>query len=97
MTTAIISAALAVTVVAVWLGCVGFARLRSPYARLHCVPFVTAAAGAPLLLAVFVADGASDRAFKILLLLLLALVGGAALSHASGRAIAMHEMNPEDR
>jgi len=93
----LIAALLALAVGAAWLGCIGFARLRSPYARLHCVPFVTAAAGAPVVIAAFLADGASDRACKILLLVVLALAGGAALSHAAGRAFAMHEMNPEDR
>ncbi|HTW68499.1 MAG TPA: monovalent cation/H(+) antiporter subunit G [Acetobacteraceae bacterium] len=92
----LISAALGIAVLATWLGCAGFARLTSPYARLHCVPFVTAAAGVPIVIAAFLADGASDRAGKILLLLAVALLGGAALSHAAGRAFAMHDMNPED-
>lgn len=96
MTKAIIDALLAVAVCAIWLGCIGFARLRSPYARLHCVPFVAAAAGTPVVIASFLADGVSDRALKVLLLVLIVLLGGAALSHATGRAFAMHEMNPED-
>lgn len=91
-----IAAVLGVAVLATWLGCIGFARLRSPYARLHCVPFVALASGVPVVVAAFLADGLSDRALKILLLVLIIVIGGAALSHASGRAFAMHEMNPED-
>ena len=93
---AIIVAMPVLATVAVWLGCIGFARLRSAFARLHCVAFTAAAAGLPVIIAAFVADGFSDRALKIVLLLLIILLGGAALSHACGRAFAMHEMNPED-
>lgn len=93
---AAVAAMLALAITAIWLGCIGFARLRSPFARLHCVPFVAAAAGTPVVIAAFLADGFSDRTGKILLLLLIILIGGAALSHAAGRAFAMHAMNPED-
>lgn len=91
-----VAGVLAVAVLAAWLGCIGFARLRSPYARLHCVPFVALAAGVPVVVAAFLADGVSDRALKVLLLVLIIVLGGAALSHASGRAFALHEMNPRD-
>lgn len=80
-------------VVMTWLGCIGFARLPSAYARLHCVAFVAFGAGLPLTLESFFADGASSRALKVLLLLVLVLVCGAALSHATGRAIALHTMD----
>ena len=87
MTAAVIAALLAVVVGAVWLGCLGFARLRTPLDRLHCVAFVNAAAGSALCVAAFLADGPSTRAFKILLTVLVSLCYGAALSHASGRAL----------
>ena len=74
-------------VAATWLGCLGFARLRMPLDRLHCAAFVNAAAGLLLAVTAFAADGASDRAFKVLLTVAVSLVSGAALSHAIGRAL----------
>ncbi len=85
--TAVIAALLAVVVGATWLGCLGFTRLRTPLDRLHCVAFVNAAAGTALCVAAFLADGPSTRAWKILLIVLVSLCYGAALSHASGRAL----------
>ena len=78
---------LGISVFAAWLGCVSFARFRSPFDRIHCVTFVTAASGLALVIAAFVADGLSDRALKILFLALVALVNSAALAHATGRAL----------
>ena len=92
-----IAALLTIAVLATWLGCLGFARLPTAYARLHCVPFVIIAAGIPLTLATFLADGMSSRLLKVLFLMVVLLVSGAALSHATGRAIALHTMNREDQ
>jgi multisubunit Na+/H+ antiporter MnhG subunit len=91
-----IAALLTLAVLATWLGSIGFARLRSACARVHCVTFVTVGAGIPVALASLLADGFSSRALKIVLLELVLLVCGAALAHATGRAIAMREMSPED-
>jgi multisubunit Na+/H+ antiporter MnhG subunit len=91
VTAGIIAVLLAVVVGATWLGCFGFARLRTPLDRLHCVAFVNFTAGTALTIAAFVADGPSTRAFKILLMTLLSLAGGAALSHATGRALWMRD------
>jgi multisubunit Na+/H+ antiporter MnhG subunit len=78
---------LGVMVLATWLGCAGFLRLRVPLDRMHCVAFVYATAGGALSVAAFVSDGASDRALKILLLTAVGLLTGGALSHATGRAL----------
>lgn len=86
-----IAAILILATLCTWIGCVGFARLSSAYDRLHCATFIAASAGPLLVLAAFRADGASDRAWKILLLVVLVLVNGAALSHAVGRAVAWRE------
>lgn len=91
-----VSLLLGVVVLALWLATWGFARLHSPYDRIHCASFGAAAAGLPLVAAAFVSDGASDRAFKILLLVLLLLVSGATLAHATGRAIASRDAGKED-
>lgn len=79
---------LAVTVLAAWLGSAGFARLRAPLDRMHCVTFVNVVAGGAMTISAFLADGASNRAFKILLVAGIALIAGAAMSHATGRALA---------
>ncbi len=81
--------------VCVWIGCVGFARLSSPLDRLHCVTFVAASAGPLAAALAFVTDGASDRAWKVLLLVVLMLVNGAALTHATARTIAWRETTGE--
>lgn len=92
----LIDALLAVMVLLVWLGCAGFARLRTPLDRLHCVAFVNVTAGSVLVLLAFLSDGASVRAGKILLLVATGLVAGAALSHATGRMILMREARSAD-
>jgi len=85
--TDILVVVLVVMVCATWLGCLGFARLRTPLDRIHCVAFVNVAAGVALTIAAFVADGPSTRAFKILLATVVTMGSGAALSHATGRAL----------
>ncbi|HEY6434147.1 MAG TPA: monovalent cation/H(+) antiporter subunit G [Acetobacteraceae bacterium] len=82
---------LAVTVAVVWLACLGFARLRTAFDRLHCAGFVGAAAGLPLLLAAWLSQatfgGGSATIAKLAFLLACLLFNGAALSHATGRAL----------
>ncbi len=85
--TVVIDMLLGLLVAVTWLGCLGFARLRSPLDRLHCASFVNAAAGVLLAAVAFLADGPSDRAFKVLLTVAVSLVAGSALSHAVGRAL----------
>jgi multicomponent Na+:H+ antiporter subunit G len=87
VTAGIVDALLALAVLACWLGAAGFLRLRSAYDRLHCVTFVNAAAGAAILGAALAADGLSARVGKIAVLVALSLGVGAALAHASGRAL----------
>ncbi len=87
MTHAAIAALLAVGVAASWLGVLGFLRLDDPLDRLHAVTFINAVTGAAITLAVLLADGVSDRALKVLLILGLNLLTGAAASHLLGRAI----------
>lgn len=91
-----VSLLLAVVVLVLWLATWGLGRLHSAYDRIHCASFAVAGAGLPLAVVAFVSDGASDRAFKILLLVLLLLVSGATLAHASGRAMASRDAGKED-
>jgi len=65
----------------------GLLRLRTPLDRLHCVTFVNCAAGGALLLAALAQEGFSDRVVKLGLLLILLLLGGALLAHATARAL----------
>jgi len=87
----IVAGLLFVMVAACWLGTIGFVRLPTPLDRVHCVTFVNAAAGAAVSLAAFAADGASDRAFKIALIVVVNLVAGAAVSHMTGRAVTQRD------
>jgi monovalent cation/proton antiporter MnhG/PhaG subunit len=78
---------LALTVAIAWLGTIGLVRARTALARLHAATFVTVAGGMTMIVSIFLADGASSRAWKSLGLLLILLFIGAATSHALGRAI----------
>ncbi len=77
---------LAIAVICVWLGCVAFVRLSSVYDRLHCVTFVSVTAGFAVMLACWANQGASESILKVVFLVLCALLNGAALGHATGRA-----------
>ncbi len=87
MSQVVVDGLLAFAVLAAWLGCAGYARLRTPLDRMHCVAFVNATAWVALTVAAFVADGASSRALKIAAITVVNLVAGAAVSHATGRAV----------
>jgi multicomponent Na+:H+ antiporter subunit G len=83
----VIAVLLTIAVACVWLGSFGFARFGSAYDRLHCVTFVAVTGGFFVVVAAFLADGVSDRALKVLLFFLLTLADGAAVAHATGRAV----------
>lgn len=87
MRTVAVDGLLALAVLSAWLGCVGFLRLASALDRLHCAAFVTAAAAPCITLAALLQDGLSGRAGKTVALLVIMLVGGAATTHAVGRAL----------
>ena len=82
---------LGLAVAAAWLGGFGALRLRSSLDRLHAVSFVNAAAGVPIAVAAFLADGVSARSVKFAFLVALLLISGAAISHAAGRALALRD------
>ncbi|HYZ33961.1 MAG TPA: cation:proton antiporter [Crenalkalicoccus sp.] len=82
-----IAALLGLGVAAAWLAALGLPRLPGALDRLHVVAFVNLALGAPVTLATFLADGASARAFKLLVLLAASVVIGAGLAHATGRGL----------
>lgn len=95
MTRVALDGLLGLAVLSAWLGCAGFLRLRTALDRLHCVAFVYATTGTLLTAAAFVSDGASDRALKILLLTVVGLLTGAAMSQATGRALLLRGSAPE--
>jgi multicomponent Na+:H+ antiporter subunit G len=80
-------ALLALAVLSAWLGAAGFARLVWPLDRLHCVTFVNVTCGASILIAAALWGGSPDDVSKLALLLGALLVGGAAIAHATARAI----------
>jgi multicomponent Na+:H+ antiporter subunit G len=81
----LIDALLVATAGAGWFGVTGFARLRTPLDRIHCVTFVNLVAGAALAAAAFTSDGVSNRSLTVLFIVALNLLAGAAMSHAMGR------------
>lgn len=86
---------IALMVAVAWLAAAGFARLRAPLDRLHCVTFVNAGCGSALLAASLVAEGVSNRTGNILLVVALNLLGGSAGSYAVGRALRVRGSLPE--
>ena len=78
---------LALGVASAWLGTLAFLRLSTSLERVHVVTFVNFAAGAPVTLAAFLADGISSRSLKVALIWLATLLFGALLSQVTGRAI----------
>jgi multicomponent Na+:H+ antiporter subunit G len=87
----IIAILLGLAVLSAWIGCWGFVRMSTALDRLHCAAFVNAAAGLSLTAAVVVQDGARDRTLKMCFVLVILLLGGAALSHAAGRALVLRD------
>ena len=77
---------LGAAVIAAWLSVGGFARLRTPLERLHCVTFLNLTAGTPLAAAALLSDGVSNRSLTVVFIVALNLLVGAATAHASGRA-----------
>lgn len=82
-----IATLLVLIVLSVWFAQLGFARLATPLGRLHAVTSVYVTTGAAMTAVAFVADGTSARTGKAMLILFVALLGGAATSHAVGRAL----------
>lgn len=89
--TVAVAVLLALTVVSAWLASLGFLRFKSALDRLHCASFLNAAGGLTLTIAVIIQDGMSDRALKTIAVFLILLLGGAALSHAAGRALVLRD------
>lgn len=87
----IIDALVLIALAAAWLGVVGFARLKTPLDRVHCVSFVNVAAGAMLCGAALCVDGVSDRALKIVMIFVVNIASGAVVSHLTGRAAMQRE------
>jgi multicomponent Na+:H+ antiporter subunit G len=82
---------LGLSVAMAWLGVIGLSRMRGALDRVHCVTFVNVAAGGAITVAAFLTDGISDRSLKILLIFVVNLVSGAAISHMTGRAVTQRD------
>lgn len=93
----LIIALLALLVAASWIAAFGFARLNAALDRVHCVTFAAVASGGVLVVLAFVADGVSNRSLKIAALAIILLISGAALSHATGRAVVLRPHEEDDR
>lgn len=93
MRTVVLSLILALLVFVVGLGVLGFARQRTVLDRIHALTFVTVLAGPLLVLAALTGAGLSTDVMKVVLLAAAALLNGAVLSHATGRALWQREQD----
>jgi multicomponent Na+:H+ antiporter subunit G len=84
---AVVTVLLLLGVAATWLGVAGASRLRGPLARLHAVTFINIVPGAAIAAAALVTEGVTAGVLKVFLVVLLSWAVGAALSHATGRAL----------
>jgi len=84
---------LAACVLSAWLAALALLRLRDALDRLHALGFLNLVAGIFAAAAVWVHDGASARAGKVLILVLVALAAGSVLIHATARAL--HRRRPQ--
>ncbi|HEX4765240.1 MAG TPA: monovalent cation/H(+) antiporter subunit G [Lichenihabitans sp.] len=91
MTSVGLDLCLALAVLATWLACLGFLRLRSELDRLHCVAFVNVTAVPMIAAAAFFEEGVTPRSVKLVALVIMTLLTGAAMSHAAGRALALRD------
>ncbi len=83
----LVEALLALVVLTAWLGVAGFLRLAWPLDRLHCVTFVNITCGGLILIGAGLWGGSPDDVLKVAILLCTLLSGGAAIAHATARAI----------
>lgn len=86
-----IAVLLALAVLIAWLSAAAFVRLRTPFEQLHVIPFVNIAAGLPIIIAAWLADGVSSRSLKCLFLWIVTLAVGALLAHVTARALRLRE------
>lgn len=70
-----------------FLSTAALVRLRSGLDALHALGFLGLVCGALLLVAVLVSQGLATVAFKAAFLFIVLLGGGAAVMHATGRAL----------
>lgn len=86
---------LGMAVLGAWLAVAAALRCRNSLDKLHATTFVVAG---PLLLmtvAAVVQDGLSSRALNIIFLMVVQLFGGAAVTFATARAIALRSSPPK--
>jgi multicomponent Na+:H+ antiporter subunit G len=86
-----VAASLLLAVAAAWLGAIAFLRMRTPLDRLHVVTFVNVAAGGFVVLAALLTEGITARTLKCVLIWVAAMLLGACLSHATGRALHLRD------
>jgi multicomponent Na+:H+ antiporter subunit G len=78
-----------------WLAAFGLLRLPNAFTRLHCVSFAGAAGGFCFTAAVLIDRGGDPLGFKSLTTVILLLLTGAVLVHATGRALRLRRQNGE--
>lgn len=91
---------LAVVVLACWLGAIGMWRMREPMQALHYLSLPATLGAFALAIAVFLADGANQAFWKMLLIAFILLATNSVVTHATARSFRARELGhwePLDR
>lgn len=75
-----------------WLGVVGMWRMKEPMQALHYLSMPATAGSILLTVAVFVAQGAGEAAWKAVLIALILLAANSVVTHATARAFRAREL-----
>lgn len=94
MTTRMIIEAILLSIVVLlcWLGVLGMWRMREPTQALHYLSMPATTGAILLTIAVFVAQGAAEAAWKAALIALILLATNSVVTHATARAFRTREL-----
>ena len=92
MRTVAVDVLLGLTVVCVWLGCMGMVRVRRPIQGLHFVGLPGAMGTMLLSAAMFLQEGSTVLSWKTLLIAIVMLGINSVVAHATARAFRVREV-----
>jgi monovalent cation/proton antiporter MnhG/PhaG subunit len=86
------AALLAAVVLLCWLGVLGMWRMKEPMQALHYLSMPSTAGAMLVTIAVFVAQGTGQAAWKAVLIALILLATNSVVTHATARAFRAREL-----
>jgi monovalent cation/proton antiporter MnhG/PhaG subunit len=75
-----------------WLGVLGMWRMKEPMQALHYLSLPATAGAILLTIAVFIAQGAGQAAWKVALITIILMVTNSVVTHATARAFRAREL-----